>query len=131
MSFTTTRSFVGVTVTLATANTNYNLKTLVDAILQAESNTDAHIVCPGAPRFYRIQAYPGIDAGSGANTKDVLIGDGELSTTRIGTILVAPTTTIPAGELTDRSPINNCDFGDLYARSSTNNQKLNILLAAG
>jgi hypothetical protein len=131
MAFTTTRSFVGVTVTLAASNTNYNLKTLVDAILAAETGRDNKVVCPGAPRFYRIQAYPGIDAGTGANTKDVLIGDGELSTSRIGCILVAPAAGVPAGELTDRSPINNCDFGDLYAQSSTTNQKLNILLAAG
>ena len=130
MAFSTTRSFVGVTVTLAAANTNYNLKTLVDAILAAESNTDVAVVCPGAPRFYQIQAYPGIDAGTGANTKDVLIGDGKLSTTRIGAILVAPTATIPAGVLTNQSNVNNCDFGDLYAQSSTTNQKLNIILSA-
>lgn len=130
MAYTTTRSFVAATVTLASANTKYNLKALVDAILAAESNTDVAVVCPGAPRFYSIQAYPGIDAGTGANTKDVLIGDANLSTSRIGKILVAPATGVPAGEITDSSRVSNCDFGDLYAQSSTTNQKLNIILSA-
>lgn len=125
MAFKTTRNFVAVTVTLATANTNYNLKSLVDAILAAESNTDTAIVCQGAPKFYSIQSYPGIDT-VGANANDILVGDAKLSTTRIGKILAAA-----GGILSDSAPINNCDFGDLYAQSAGTAQKVNILLAAG
>lgn len=124
MAFSTTRNFTGVTVTLTNANQNYNLKTLVDAILAAETGRDNAVVCPGAARNVQIQSYPGIDS-VGANTADILIGDGELSTTRIGTILS------PGGFLSDRSPINNVTLGELYARSATAGQKLNVMVSAG
>lgn len=124
MAFSTTRNFVGVTVTLPLANTNYNLKTLVDAILAAETGRDNAVVVPGAARNVQIQSYPGID-GSGTNTNDILIGDGELSTTRVGAILS------PGGFLSDRSPINNVTLGEYYAQSAAANQKLNIMVSAG
>lgn len=120
----TRRNYVAVTVTLTNANQNYNLLTLVNAILAAESGTDTNIQCPGAARNVQIQSNPGIDS-VGANTADILVGDAKLSTTRIGTILS------PGGFLSDRSPINNVDFGEIYARSATSGQKLNITISAG
>ena len=120
----TRRNYVAVTVTLTSANTNYRLLDLVNAILAAESNTDTNIQCPGAARNVQVQSHPGIDS-SGGNTADVLFGDAKLSTTRIGTVLS------PGGFLSDRSPINNVDFGEIYARSATAAQKLNITISAG
>jgi len=120
----TRRNYVAVTVTLTSANTNYNLLQLVNAILAAESGTDTNIQCPGAARNIQIQSHPGID-GAGANTGDILFGDAKLTTTRIGTVVQ------PGGFLSDRSPINNVDLGNLYARSASAAQKLNITVSAG
>ena len=124
MAFTTTRSCVCVTVTLATHDQKYNLKALVDAVLAAESGGDTAVVCPGAPRSYSIQSYPGID-GTGVNTKDILLGDSKLSTTRIGKVLAAA-----GGIYEDRSTVGDTQFGSLYAQSSSDNQKLNIIVSA-
>lgn len=124
MAFTTTRNFVGVLVTLTSANTKYNIKTLVDAVLAAETGRDNAVVCPGAARSVQIQSYPGID-GVGANTSDILIGDGELSTTRMGAILN------PGGFLNDSSPINNVTLGEIYAQSAGTAQVLLVLVSAG
>lgn len=125
MSFTVTRNFVGVLVTLTLANTNYNLLDLVNAVLAAESGTATASVAPGAARNVQIQSYNGIDGGGTPNTADILIGDGKLSTTRMGAILS------PGGFLSDRSPINNVTLGEYYARSATAAQKLIIMVSAG
>lgn len=124
MAFTVTRNFVGVLITLTTADTNYNLLELVNAILAAESGTASASVAPGAARNVQIQSYPGIDS-VGANTSDVLIGDGKLSATRMGAILS------PGGFLSDRSPINNVTLGEYYARSAGSAQKLLVMVSAG
>jgi hypothetical protein len=120
----TRRNYVAVQVTLTSANTNYNLLQLVNAILAAETGTDSNIQAPGCARNVQVQSNPGIDS-SGANTADILFGDAKLSTSRYGTVLS------PGGFLSDRSPINNVDFGEIYARSATAGQKLNITLSAG
>lgn len=120
----TRRNYVGVTVTLTLANTNYNLLELINAILAAETGTDANVQSPGSARNVQIQSYPGID-GVGTNTADILLGDAKLSTTRMGSVIN------PGGFLSDRSPINNVDLGEIYARSATAGQKLNITVSAG
>lgn len=120
----TRRNYVAVTVTLTSADTNYNLLALVNAVLAAENNTDTNIQAPGAARNVQIQSHPGID-GVGANTASVLLGDANLSATRIGMVLA------PGGFFSDRSPINNVDLGEIYARSATEAQKLNITVSAG
>jgi len=124
MAFFNRRNFVGVIVTLPAANTNYNILALTNEILAAETGTADKMECPGAARNVQIQSYPGID-GIGANTNDILIGDGKLSTTRAGAILS------PGGFLSDRSPLDNVTFGEYYARSAGTNQKLLIMISAG
>jgi hypothetical protein len=115
------RSYVAVTVTLATANTNYNLLTLVNAILAAETQGDNTVRVSGAQREFNIQANPGIDS-VGANNKDVILGDSLLSATRVGYVLV------PGASRLYRSNVQNADFGSIYAQSAGTNQKLNIEL---
>ena len=118
------RSTVAAQVTLTNANTNYNLQTLVQAVLDAEGGTATGGVVPGMVRQVVVQSHPGI-GGSGANTADVLLGDGLLSTTRMGVVL-------PVGSnWADRSNTNNVAWGDLYARSATAGQKLNIFVTLG
>ena len=118
------RNYVAVTVTLTLADTNYNLLALVNAVLAAETGTDVNVQCPGAARNVQIQSHPGIDS-VGANTADIIFGDAKLSTTRVGTVVS------PGGFLSDRSPINNVNLGEIYAQSHTAGQKLNITISAG
>lgn len=121
---TVLRGFIGVTVTLAVANTKYNLLTLINAVLAAETQGDNTARCLGMCRSVVIQSNPGIDS-SGANTNDVLVGDGLLSATRVGYVLGL------GGIFTDRSPINNVNIGDIYVQSAGTAQKLNVNVVAG
>src|SRR6266567_4231741 len=119
MAFVAHRNYVGVTVTLAAANTNYNLLALVNAILAAETGTDNTSQCSGMARSVNLQAYPGIE-GTGINTNDILVGDAFLSTTRIGYILN------PGGAFHDSTHMNNVNVGDIYVRSAGTSQKINV-----
>lgn len=118
------RSFVAVQVTLTSANTNYNLLALVNAIIAAETGSPS-TVAVGMGRSLILQSNPGID-GAGANTNDVLVGDGLLSTTRYGYVLAAV-----GGVFQDQSPINNVNLADIYVRSAGAGQKVNVQIVAG
>ena len=119
------RAYVAVLVTLAAANNNYNLLDLVNAILAAETQGDNTMRASGAVRTFTVSSFAGID-GTGGNTKDVLIGDSLLSTTRMGYVL-----SFGGQGATYSSSIPNVDFGSLYARSAGTNQKLMIELVMG
>lgn len=115
------RAYVAVTITLTSANTNYNVLTLVNAVIAAEANMPTPpMVAPDACREMILQSFPGIDS-SGANTNDILVGDGLLSTTRIGYILQAV-----GADRTYSSTIQNVDVGSIYVRSAGAGQKLNV-----
>lgn len=114
------RALVSITVTLTTANTNYSIYELIEAAALAES---VPYEIPSACRELSIQSHPGID-GTGANTKDILMGDSELSTTRIGYVLNV------GGSRTLRSTIGNVNLAGTYARSSGAGQKLNLDIQA-
>lgn len=115
------RPYVAVLVTLASANTVYNLLDLVNTILAAETQGDNTVRAPGMVRSISLQAFNGVD-GSGGNTKDVLIGDALLATTRMGYVL-----TIGQGS-TYSSTWPNADFGSLYAMSAGTAQKICVEL---
>lgn len=117
------RSYVAVTVTLATAATQ-QLLPLINAVIAAEAGTPTDI-CPGMARYVFLQSFPGIQ-GAGVNTTDILVGDAKLTTTRIGKVLVAA-----GGIFEDRSPVNNVDIGSIYVQTSGASQKLNVIVAAG
>lgn len=113
------RNYVAVVVTLAAANTVYNLYALINAIVLAETQGDNTIQAPGAARELTITAYNGID-GTGANTNDILFGDALLSTTRFGYSL-------SAGQTRDyRSPITNVPLQEIYVLSAGTAQKLAV-----
>ena len=111
------RSYLGVTVTLAAANTNYNLLTLLQAVTAAQTPPSD---TPAACRELNIQSYPGID-GTGANTNDVLIGDSFLSATNMAYVLAV------GGSRTYRSAsTGSVPVGTIFVRSAGASQKLNI-----
>lgn len=112
------RIYIGATVTLTNADTNYNLMSLVQGVLDAETGIATGGVCPGACRELFIQSANG-------NTAPVLIGDGKLSATRVGYELKNGSSAVGDSRLY-RSTINNVDLASLFARSGTSGQKLNI-----
>ncbi len=102
------------TITLTTANTNYNIKTLIDAAILAQG---AEV--PGTYRELNLQSHPGIDS-VGANSNDILVGDSLLSTTNIGYILQVGNARLY------RSDHQNGNLIDLFVRSAGTAQKLNV-----
>ena len=100
------------TVTLASANTNYDLRTLINAAI---GTTVAEV--PDSYRELNLQAYPGID-GVGGNSNDILVGDSQLSTSNIGYILQS------AQSRLYRSNTSNGILGDIYVRSAGASQKI-------
>lgn len=102
------------TVTLTSANTNYNVRDLINAAI---GTTVAEI--PEAYRELNLQSHPGIDS-VGGNTSDILVGDSQLSTTKIGYVLQ------PGQSRLYRSDKQNGLFGDVYVRSAGSSQKLNV-----
>lgn len=118
---TVLRQSIGLTVTLTSANTNYNLYDLVKAVIQAEGGAAANVIPPGTVRQITVQAYPGITS-VGANTVDVLMGDALVSATRIGAILA------PGANWSDHSDVNNCDWMWIYVRAAAVSQKINVTL---
>ncbi len=117
------RGFVAVQVTLTSPNTNYNLLDLINAVIAAETKWDGVATCPGSCRELTLQSHPGIDT-VGGNTKDILLGDGLLSTTRFGYVLAT------GDAYSDRSPMGNVDLGSIYVRSAGTAQKLNVQVKA-
>ncbi len=119
----TRRGYVGVTITLAVADTPYEIMTLVNAVLAGESGTSDQVQAPGTARELNIQADGGIDGAAG-NTNDVLVGDGFLSTTRYGYLL-------HAGESRNyRSDVSNVQVGGIYLESHGTNQKVHVEIMA-
>jgi hypothetical protein len=111
------RSYYGVQVTLTSADTNYEIYTLVEAIVTVATNpSDA----PGACREFNIQSDPGND---GSNP--ILVGDSELSATRYGYSLSAGDSRVY------RSDINNVQVAGKYVRSHASGQKLNVEIDLG
>lgn len=100
-------------VTLTDANTNYNLKTLLEALTDWVPTAG---VVPMKVREILIMADPSNAAGI------VLLGDDKLSATRYGWSLIAEAS-VPF-----RSYGNNIYVGDYYARSATAGMKLGITL---
>ncbi len=111
------RSYVGVTVTLTSADTPYRLLDLVNTIIAAEANMPTPpMVCADAAGQVVLQADPANADTSG----DILIGDALVSTTRMAYDL-------PKGASRSyNSPNNQIQFGSLYAFSHTAGQKLNV-----
>src|SRR5579862_6855705 len=109
------RNFVAVTVTLAVANTVYSLWDLINAIIQAESAGDVTTQASGVVRTLTLQAHPGVD-GVGGNSKDVLVGDALVSTSRIGFVLST------GQSYSDRASIQNVNVQGIYLLSAGTNQ---------
>lgn len=122
MAFFNRRSYVAVRITLTSANINYNVLQLVNAVLAAEA---AGIEAVGMARSIVLQADPGID-GAGGNTNDILVGDALVSATRYGYVLSSS-----GGTFTDRSSINNVDVASVYVRSAGAAQHLLVNIVAG
>lgn len=114
------RSYVGVQVTLTSANTKYNLLALMQAVTAAQSPASD---TPAACRELNIQSHPGLASGAGANTDVILIGDTFLSTTNMSYVLAV------GGSRTYRSSsTSSVPIGNLFVESATAGQKLNIEL---
>jgi hypothetical protein len=92
-------------VTLTTANTVYNLQTLVKAIDAAE---------PGYCHQLTLQA----DIGNGE--ANVFIGDSTVSSSTYGVKLPA------SGASNYESPFNAIDLANFYLVSDTNSAKVNV-----
>lgn len=101
-------------VTLTTANTNYDLRVLINAVLASMGAE-----YPESYRELNIQSHPGID-GTGGNSNDILIGDSKLSTSNIGYVLQSGQSRLY------RSASSNGQFGDIFVRSAGSSQVLNI-----
>lgn len=114
MSILARRAAWSGTITLTTANTPYQLKSLIDAAILAQG---AEI--PGTFRELNIQSWPGID-GVGPNTNDILVGDSKITTTNVGYIIQSGQSRLY------RSDKQNGSLIDLYAQSAGSAQKLNI-----
>lgn len=118
---TSRRSLWAGTVTLTSANTNYHIIDLINA-LTSLSSVGAQV--PGATREFILLAFPGVD-GTGANTNDILIGDANVSATNFGVAL-------PAGaNVIFRSTYDNAQVAGLYVRSAGASQKLCITVMGG
>lgn len=117
-SITARRAYWAGTVTLPNANTNYELRALVNAILAPGAEV------PDAFREILLTANPGVDS-AGANTNDVLLGDAALSATNYGWVLSVGSST------PFRSAFGNVQFGGIYASSAAAGQKVCIVLMAG
>lgn len=98
--------YIGVQVTLTSANTNYNLKTLIEAI---------EPMLQGQVDEATIQA----DEGTGT----VLVEDASLSGTRYGYVLN------PGDSRTYRMP-GRIRTGEIYLRSATAGKKVNVEVMA-
>jgi hypothetical protein len=119
------RAYVGVLVTLTSNGSIYNLKTLVDAILTAESQntTGATVESSGAAREMYLQAPAG-------NSGSVYVGDANL---------VAGGSGRASGELVKggaprhygTGDTKSVDFSQIYATPATNGDKLYVELLVG
>lgn len=121
------RAYIGITVNLASADTDYNLLALINAALAAQSPGDSSIQAPGTARELNLQNATG-------NSNSIFVGDSNLSGSNMGVELVVgsggPPSTAPGASRTYRSNISNVDVGSLYVRSPGTNQKLNVELEA-
>jgi len=96
----------GLTITIANANTNYNLLQLVRAVR------------PEAPALAREV----IITASPENSADILIGDETLSATNYGVRLA------PGDALVHRTVQPSVPLGGIWLRSSASNQKVSITI---
>lgn len=126
------RNFFMGQLTLTLANTPYNIKALVDAVIQAEGGAAATQAIYGGCRLAYVEANPGID-GSGGNTNDVLLGEnigvnsGSLVTNaRYGRVLSKA-----GGGFTFQSTSNNVDFKNYWVQSAGVGQKINVIVSNG
>lgn len=108
-------TFIARTLILTSANTNYNLKALLDADLSATNQE--------APSVFR-EVHISPDRG---NTATVLVGDALLSTTTYGKELeVIASEELPS--LVFRGMTAQVPFGLLWVRSTGAAQKVNVLV---
>lgn len=98
--------YIGAQLTLTTANTNYRLKDLIDAIETMPQGNASEVI---------------VQADSGTGT--VLVGDSEMSATRYGYLLN------PGDSRTYRLS-NRIQTGDIYLRSPTAGKKVNVEVIA-
>ena len=124
MAVTLKQHYVGIQVTLAASATAYNILTLINTALAALTPVQE---APGACRELTIQSHDGVD-GSGANTKDILVGDSAV--TNSGTPRFAFVLHV-GGNRTWRSSINNVDLSSIWVMSSGTSQKLNVEITVG
>ncbi len=117
MAISTRRGYVGVQVTLASAAVVYNLLTLVNAVIAAETLWDGSAVCPAAVRELKLQAPSG-------NTGTIYLGDA---------LLVAGGTGRQSGEIVKAAmrcygtgDHSNVDLGQIYVTPATGGDKLNV-----
>ena len=122
----TRRGYIAVTINLATANTAYNILTLINAVLATEPSAGG-VQASGAAREFNIQSLPttSFSGAAAGNTGNIAIGDSLISGTRMGYVLG------PAQSRVYRSNINNVDVGSLYAMGDAANQKLLVELVNG
>jgi len=112
------RSYVGVQVTLTSANTPYNLLALLQAVTSAQSPPSD---CPASCRELNLQSFAGLTNGTGANTDVILIGDSFLTTTNM-----AYTLPVGASRTYRSSSTSSVQVGSLFVQSGTAGQKLNV-----
>lgn len=116
------RSYVGVQVTLTSNAVVYNLLTLVDAVIAAESKWDGQTTCPGAARELVLQAPIG-------NTGTVYLGDA---------LMVAAGAGRQSGEIVKGASrhygtgdTKGVDLAQIYVTPATNGDKLNVEVLVG
>lgn len=119
-------------LTLALANTPYNICDLIDAVVQAEGGAAATQVVARTSRLFYVEAHPGIDS-TGGNTNDVLLGEiiganaGNLLTNaRFGRVLNKA-----GGGFTFQGMFNNVDHGNYCVQSAGVGQKINVIVSNG
>jgi hypothetical protein len=115
------RSYVGVTVTLTSANTPYSLYALLNAVTGAQTPASD---CPASCRELNIQSQsPAVTGGNAGNTDVVLIGDSFISLTNYAYVLA-----VGASRTYRSSSTSSVQVGSIYVESPTAGQKLNIEL---
>lgn len=116
------RPYVGVQVTLTSHLVTYNLLTLINAVIAAETGIATGGECPGTAREMTLQAPTG-------NTGVVYIGDG---------FLVAAGAGRQSGEITKglsrhygTGDTKSVDLGQIYVTPATDGDKLNVEVLVG
>ena len=115
----TRKSYIGVTVTLTLANTKYNLLTLINNVLAAQTPQSD---CPASCRELNLQSQsPAVTGGNAANTDVIIVGDSLLTLTNYAFVLA-----VGASRTYRSSSTSSVQVGSLFVESPTAGQKLNV-----